>query len=146
MSAQEDFQHFLWQCTDEHLTVWYMMIYLNGVSNCCITLNKKYFSYIMARTNYFLMRWWWCLLCTGLTCLAGFLLFSLRVDMSLHLCMLSWLRANQSLLLLLNTTCLEEKQQIQILKSLVWADSLVDYRIRGEHSNHYITDALYLNG
>ena len=35
---------------------------------------------------------------------------------------LSWFRPNQSLLFLLNAACLEEKQQIPILKSLVWLD------------------------
>jgi hypothetical protein len=40
---------------------------------------------------------------------------SLRVDMSLHLDTLFWFRANQSLLFLLNATCLTEKQQIPIL-------------------------------
>jgi len=33
---------------------------------------------MMARTSYLLMKWWWCLLCTGLTCLARFLLFTVR--------------------------------------------------------------------
>ena len=41
--------------------------------------------------------------------------YSLRVDMSLYSDTLSWFRANQSLLLLLNAACLAEKQQIPIL-------------------------------
>jgi hypothetical protein len=45
-----------------------------------------------------------------------------RVDMSLHSDTLFWFRANQSLLFLLNAACLAEKQQIPILKSLVWPD------------------------
>jgi len=36
---------------------------------------------------------------------------STRVDMSLHSDTVSWFRANQSLLLLLNAACLAEKQQ-----------------------------------
>ena len=40
---------------------------------------------------------------------------STRVDMSLHLDTLFCFRANQSLLLLLNTACLAEKQQIPVL-------------------------------
>ena len=40
---------------------------------------------------------------------------SLHVDMLLHLNILSWFWANQSLLLLLNITCLSEKKQISIL-------------------------------
>ena len=45
-----------------------------------------------------------------------------RVDMSLHSDRLFWFRANRSLLFLLNAACLAEKQQISILKSLVWLD------------------------
>ena len=40
--------------------------------------------------------------------------------MTLHSDTLFWFRANQFLLLLLNAACLAEKQQIQILLSLVW--------------------------
>jgi hypothetical protein len=47
---------------------------------------------------------------------------SSRIDMSLHSITLFWFRANQSLLFLLNAACLAEKQQIPILKSLVWPD------------------------
>jgi len=28
------------------------------VSDCCLTPTRQFFSYIMARTRYFLMRWW----------------------------------------------------------------------------------------
>ena len=45
---------------------------------------------------------------------------SLWIDMSLHSDTLSWFRANQSLLFLLNDACLLEK--LQILKTLVWPD------------------------
>ena len=45
-----------------------------------------------------------------------------RIGMSLHLDTLSWFRANQSLLFLLNAAFLAEKQQIPILLSLVWPD------------------------
>ena len=39
-----------------------------------ITRNEQFFSHIMARTSYILMRWWWwCPLCTKPTCLVGFL-------------------------------------------------------------------------
>jgi hypothetical protein len=37
-----------------------------------------------------------------------------RIDMLAHLDPLSWFRANQSLLFLLNVACLAERQQIQI--------------------------------
>jgi hypothetical protein len=42
--------------------------------------------------------------------------------MLLHSDVLSWFRTDQSLLFLLNTVCLAEKQQIPILQSLVWPD------------------------
>ena len=45
-----------------------------------------------------------------------------RIDMSPHSDTLSWFRANQSLIFLLNAVCLVEKQQIPILLSLVWPD------------------------
>ena len=45
-----------------------------------------------------------------------------RIDMSPHSDTLSWFRANQSLIFLLNAACLVEKQQIPILLSLVWPD------------------------
>jgi hypothetical protein len=57
---------------------------------------------------------------------------SLQVDMSLHSDTLSKIRTMKSWLLLLNTVCLAEKQQIPILLSLVWP----------EHAYHYTTDAV----
>jgi hypothetical protein len=42
--------------------------------------------------------------------------------MSLYSDTLSWFRANQYLLFLLNATCLAEKQHKTILQSLVWPD------------------------
>ena len=63
------------------------------VSDCCLMPIQQFFSYIMARTSWFSMRWWWGLLCTRPTVLAGFLSFYL--------------------LFLLNAACLAEKQQYQ---------------------------------
>ena len=45
-----------------------------------------------------------------------------HLDMSAHSDTLSFFRAYQSLLFLLNATCLAEKQQIPILQFLVWSD------------------------
>jgi hypothetical protein len=62
---------------------------------------------------------------------------------------LSWFWANQSLLFLLNSACLEEKQQIPILKFLVLPNrgsELTIYRTLDEHANHYATDAVPLEG
>jgi hypothetical protein len=62
------------------------------------------------------MKWWWGPLCTRPT-LSWILIVlahwnnSLRIDMSLHSDTLSWFRANQSLLFLLNAAYLVEKQQ-----------------------------------
>jgi len=35
--------------------------------------NEQFFSHIMARTIYILMKWWWCLLCTMPSCWVRFL-------------------------------------------------------------------------
>jgi len=42
------------------------------VSDCCLTPSEQFFSYIMARTTSFSMRWWWDLLCTKPTRLLDF--------------------------------------------------------------------------
>jgi hypothetical protein len=57
-----------------------------------LTPREQLFSYIMVRTSYLLMRWWWCQLCTRTK-------HSKQIHMSLHLDTLSWFRANQFLLL-----------------------------------------------
>ena len=66
--------------------------------------------------------------------------------MSLHSDTLFWFRSNHSLLFLLNAERLAEKQQIPISKS--WFDPTrlkpTIYRTRGEHANHYATDAVNL--
>jgi hypothetical protein len=88
---------------------------------CCLTSTKQFFSYIMARTSSFSMRWWWGLLCTRPTPFHWIFIMqthwnnSLWVDMSPHSVTLSWYRANHSLLFLLNAMYLAEKQQIPIL-------------------------------
>jgi hypothetical protein len=84
----------------------------------------------MNRTIYILMRWWWWLLYTISTSLVmhSWILIVLVhwnksswVHMFLYLDTLSWFRANQSLIFLMNTTCLAEKQQIPILWLLRFA-------------------------
>ena len=74
------------------------------LSECCFTSNEQFFSYIMARPTG----------CWIFVVLAHWN-NSQGVDMSLHSNTLSWIRANQSLLFLLNAACLAEKQQIVIL-------------------------------
>jgi hypothetical protein len=65
-----------------------------------------------------------------------------RLDMSLHSDTLFRVRTNQSLLFLLNAAWLAQKQQIQILKSLVRLEPTI-YHTRGEHTN-YATDAVHV--
>ena len=70
-----------------------------------------------------------------------------RVDMLLHSDTLFWFQADQSLLLLLNPW-LAEKRQIPILIVLGLTRPELEtmiYRTRGEHANHYITDAVKWN-
>jgi hypothetical protein len=65
--------------------------------------------------------------------------------MSLHSDTLFWFRANQSLLFLLNAACLVEKQHIYNLIVFVLTRPGLEptiYRTRGEHANHYATDAV----
>jgi hypothetical protein len=65
--------------------------------------------------------------------------------MSLHSDTLFWFRANQSLLLLINTVCFAEKQQISNFIVFGLTRQGLDptiYRTRGEHANHYTTDAV----
>jgi hypothetical protein len=65
--------------------------------------------------------------------------------MSPHSDTLSWFRVDQSLLFLLNAACLPEKQQISIC--IVFGMTQLGLeptisRNRGEHSNHYASDAV----
>ena len=65
--------------------------------------------------------------------------------MSPHPDTLSWFRADQSLLFLLNAACLPEKQQISICIDFGMTRPVFEptiYRTRGEHTNHYATDAV----
>jgi hypothetical protein len=62
-----------------------------------------------------------------------------RIDMSLYLDTLSWFRSNQSMLFLLNTACLAEKQQIPLLVfglTRSWFEPAI-YHTRGEYANYY---------
>ena len=42
----------------------FVIFLLEWVSDFCLILIEQFFSYIMAKTNEFLMRWWWCLFYT----------------------------------------------------------------------------------
>jgi hypothetical protein len=68
--------------------------------------------------------------------------------MSLRSDTLSWFRANQSLLVLLDAASLAKKQQIQIFKVFRLTRPGLEptiYSIRGEHANHYATVYLFID-
>jgi len=77
------------------------------VSDCCLTPNEQFFSYIM--------RWQWCSLCTKPTALLDvYSASSLKQFVGRFLSgTLSWFRSILSALFL-NTACLTERQQIPI--------------------------------
>jgi hypothetical protein len=90
------------------------------VGDCCSTPAKWAIFLLLYGENkrYISMRWWWYPLCTRAKRIFAVLVHwknTPRGDMSVHSDALSWFRANQSLLLLLNDVCLAEKQQIPIL-------------------------------
>ena len=89
-------------------------------SECCLMSNDQFFSYIMARPCYILMRLWSCLLCIRPTCWVGFDSACSLKQQLLHSHTLFWFWANQSFLLLLSVACLVEKQQIPMLQYFVW--------------------------
>jgi hypothetical protein len=95
------------------------------LSDCCLIPTRQFFSYIIGRTSKFSMRWWWGPLCTRPTCLVRFFIVlahwnnSSRIDMSLHWKTLSWFRANQSLLILLNVAC-NTYQFCSLWFDLIW--------------------------
>jgi hypothetical protein len=115
-----------------------------------LTLNEKFFSYIMARTSYI---WDDNDILIVLDQHAEFTFIVLahwnnrqRVDMSLHSDTLSRFQSNQPLLFLHNAVRLAEKQQIPILVfGLTWPKlEPTIYRTRGKHANNYTTDVVSL--
>ena len=97
--------------------IWHV---IEWVSDCCLNPTQQCFNYIMARISKWSRRWWWCPLCTRLTHLCGCFIAlahwnnSPQIDILPHSDILSWFRANHSLLFLLNNACLSERQQIHI--------------------------------
>jgi hypothetical protein len=84
------------------------------VSDCCLLPTQQFL------TIYISMRWLLSPLWTRPTLFVEIIIVlahwsnNLQVGMSLRLNTLSWFKANQSLLLLLNAACLAKKQQIPI--------------------------------
>ena len=72
----------------------------------CLLLNTKWLNFQLyhGKNKLHSMRWWWCPPCTRLTSLVGLLwcLLAPQVDTTLHSDTFFKVRANQSLLLLLN--------------------------------------------
>ena len=112
------------------------------MSDCCLTQTQQFFSYIMARKKLFAMSWWWGPVCTRPTPLVWFLIVlahrnnSPPIDMLPHSDTLSWFRANQSLLFLLNAACLARSNTYQFYSSTI-------YHTRGEHGLKCICMSLF---
>ena len=116
----KNFDHVNWPLK-EWVSEWLL---LNANSSICIQVLFNNFSAISWReqANYqwnddevrFVLEW-------ILIALVNWYI-SPRVDMSPHFDILFWFRTNQSLLFILIAACLAEKQQIPILRSLVWPD------------------------
>jgi len=53
-----------------------LIVFLSGlsywVSDCCLTPTPKFFQLYHGKNKLNSMKWWWCPLCTKLTCLVGF--------------------------------------------------------------------------
>jgi len=98
----------------------------------CLASSEQFFSNIIVRTNYILIRWWWFLLCTSLIFYsASSLNNSLQVDISLHSHTLSSNKANQSLISLLNAAWRSNKYQFHSLwydPNGVWPHNLQHLR------------------
>jgi hypothetical protein len=67
------FSVVLWYIDYDYPFGIFKLFFMDWVSDCCLTLNEQFFIYIMTRTNCISMRWWWCELCTRITCWVGLL-------------------------------------------------------------------------
>ena len=84
------FTHILHKCFFSRIYMYYISFILikllltipfyqsEWVSNSCLTPINQFFNYVMARTSCISMRSRWCLLCTRLTRLVGFLIVLAR--------------------------------------------------------------------
>ena len=97
-------------------------------SDCCLTPNQQYLSYIKLHFKEMMMMMAALYVTNTLSWIAIVLAHwnnRSRVEMS---DILYWFRTNQSLLFFLNAECLAEKQHIPGLWSLVWPDQDVNPR------------------
>ena len=70
------------------------------MSDCCLMPTQQFFSYmyIMVKTCFFSIIWWWGSFCTRSTRLSWiFIVLTPRIYMSFHSDTLSWFRGNQFL-------------------------------------------------
>ena len=122
------------------------------MSDYCLASNEQFVSYIMGRTTYILMRWWWrCPFCTRPIRWDAFYgarsLEQQTVGRHVTPLLLIILIPSKCLFLLHSATCLAGKQQISFLKqNLVWPTQpelvLTIDRARGENANNYNTDTV----
>ena len=134
-----------------HLLVWLLQLYTYNVlwvSDCCLTPTQQGVSCIMVNKLIFHEMMMRSILYLSDTLSWIFIVIahwnnSPRIDMSNISDILSWFRANQSLLFLLNAACLEARNTNFIVFGLTWSGlEPTIYLTRGEHANHYITDAV----
>ena len=97
------------------------------------------------------MIWWWGSPCTRPTRLIWFVVAlahwnnSPCINMSHHSDTLSWFLANQSLLFILNDACLATNTNFTVFVLTQPEFETTIYHTRGEHTNHYTTDAVARN-
>ena len=97
-----------------------MTLLILWMSDCCLTLNEQYFSYIRKRTSY--IRWYddvrfvanKQIISVGSKRVLDHWNNSPRVYMSLHSDTLTWIRAKQSMLLLLKHVSLAENTKFVV--------------------------------
>ena len=130
-------------CPLGNITFWH-------VSERLIAVKRQlsmFVSYIIVKISSFSTRWWWISFCTRPTRLARSLNNSSRKkDMSPYSHRLSWFRASQFLLFLLNIVSLARNNKYKFYS--VWLDP-IGVRIPNHrphsrrHANYYTTDAVH---
>jgi hypothetical protein len=113
---------------------------------CSLTPTQQFFSYIMARTCWFSMIWWWGPLCSSPTCLVGFYSASSLKQQSedRHVTPL-WhisLILSQPVFTLSPYCCVLSGEATNTNFIDFWLEPTI-YRTQGEHANHYSTNAVY---
>ena len=123
------------------------------MSDCCLTPIQQYFSYIMATTSSFSMRWWWGPLCSRQTRWVGFYSASSLKQNSTgrHIALLRHIILVPSQpVFALTPYCYvlsEEATNTNFKVVGLTCPGLEPtiYCTRGEHANHYTTDAVLVS-